>query len=107
MSTDAQESLTRLLLEYTDQADHNLMMEMLVSAQKGLTEGANDFADKASHVVQPGDLTGYLRCYPLAHALIGLTKFTELNKDSEVTRNLLKLLLASLENPDKVKKTLH
>ncbi|MDD7804529.1 MAG: hypothetical protein PUP46_02940 [Endozoicomonas sp. (ex Botrylloides leachii)] len=103
MLIDNQEYLTRLLFEYTEQTDHNLMMEMLVSAQKGLTSGASNFADKASYVTQPKDLMGYLKCYPLAHALLALTQFNELNKNTEVTRNILKLFLDSLDNPEKAK----
>ncbi|MDP0590286.1 MAG: hypothetical protein QS748_14295 [Candidatus Endonucleobacter bathymodioli] len=97
MSTQLQKSLARLLLAYSDKAEYNLVMEMLVSAQKGLTEGANDFADKAAYSAQAEGIKSYLRCYPLAHILIGITSFNELNKDTSIIRKIIDLLLDNLE----------
>ena len=107
MSNDTQESLSRLLLEYTDQMDYNLTMDMLESAQRGLTEGASDFADKITDVIAARELADYLRCYPLAHALIGLTKFNELNKNTEISRKIMTVMLDLMDEVDRKKKTLH
>ncbi|MDP0561416.1 MAG: hypothetical protein QS721_03395 [Candidatus Endonucleobacter sp. (ex Gigantidas childressi)] len=106
MPTQLQESLAQLLSAHSDTADYNMIMEMLASAQKGLTEGANDFTDKAAYTLQPADIKSYLRCYPLAHTLIGITSFNELNKDTHIIRKILELLLDNLEaEPSKADST--
>lgn len=101
-----QESLARLLLEYNDLPDGQPLRDMVAAAQSGFTKGANEFVDLALESVKPSEMKGYLRIYPLAQILIGIIKYHELNRDTDMIRNIVETLLDSLEEQDR-NTTLH
>ena len=106
MSIQSQEYLARLLKEYSNQSELEDLNPLLTSAMSGLTQGANEFVEQISKTLQPNDLKNAIQCYPMAHVLVGMIKFYELNKDTRILRELTNSLLDSLEI-DKENNTLH
>ena len=106
MSQLTQESLSHLLMELLNSNDNDHTMDMLNTAHRAFTKGANEFVDTTGQQLQPDDLKEHLKIYPLAQILIGIIRFYELNKDTEVVRDLVLDLLESLESP-KYQATIH
>ncbi len=106
MSNYSQEYLTHLLKECSIQPDSVCIDILIKSALSGLTHGANNFLDQSAKMMQPADLKNHLQCYPAAHILVGIIKFYELNKDTQIIRDLINSLLDSIE-AEKNNKTLH
>ena len=98
MPTETKSALTRLLLEFSDQAGLNVTQAMLEAAQKGLTVGANECVETVGKGSQPAERKQFIQCYPLAHALLGLATFIELNKDTDVARHLTNAFIDALEH---------
>lgn len=96
-----QESLARLLIKYNGLPDSEPLRELVAAAQSGFTQGANEFVDQALQSVEPQEIKGYLRTYPLAQVLMGIIKYHELNRDTQVIRNVVETLLDSLEEQDR------
>ncbi|MFK0571762.1 hypothetical protein [Endozoicomonas sp.] len=98
MSHNNEESLNTLLQTLMDNADDHSVMDLLESANKGFTLGANDFVDQATGKQSPVDIKNNLRTYPLAQILISVVKYHELNKNTDIIRKTVLALLDSLEN---------
>lgn len=98
MHTDSEDALVKMLLGCTHESDHAIIMKMIETADHSLTIGANEFVDSISKTLQPGDIKDYIRCYPLAHMLIGITHFYRLNKDLTPVQQVLDNLLTALQN---------
>ncbi|KEI69953.1 hypothetical protein [Endozoicomonas elysicola] len=93
-----EEQLNTLLQSLMDGTDDQSMMDLLESAHKGFTLGANDFVDQATGKLSPADIKNNLRAYPLAQILISIVKYHELNKNTDIVRKTVLALLDSLEN---------
>lgn len=106
MTTPVQENLARLLLEMNDLDDSAPISDLLDSASTGTTHGANHFVENGGQSIQPADLKSYLRCYPMAQAMVAIMKHYDLNRDTEVIRNTVEVLLDMLEEQDR-NETLH
>ena len=96
MPNNKEEMLNTLLLSLVDNKDDNTITDLLESAHKGFTVGANDFVEKPSSRRSPVDLKSNLRTYPVAQILISIIKYHELNKDTDVIRKTVLSLLDSL-----------
>ena len=106
MTQYSEETLSHLLLELLDESETEHTMEMLHTAHNAFTQGVNDFADTSGKDLQPDDLKNHLQIYPLAPILIGIVRYYDMNKDTEVIRDIVLELLDSLETP-KHKATVH
>ena len=106
MSQITQENLSHLLLELLDEAETEHTMDMLQAAHNAFTQGANDFVESTGKSLQPEDLKSHLQVYPLAQILISIVRYYDMNKDTEVVRDIVLDLLDSLETP-KYKATVH
>ena len=106
MSQLTQETLSHLLLELLDESEADHTLEMLRTAQSAFTQGANDFVESTGKALQPDELKRHLQIYPLAQILIGIIRFYEINKDTEIVRDIVLELLETLETP-KHKATIH
>ncbi len=106
MSQISHEALNELLLELLDETASDSTMDMLQIAHNSFTQGANDFVDSSGKDLQPTDLKNHLQIYPLAQILIGIIRFHELNKDTEIVRDLVLEVLETLETP-KYQATVH
>ncbi|WP_263080921.1 hypothetical protein [Endozoicomonas sp. Mp262] len=98
MPTYSEDALVQMLMDYASDADHEIMMKMLEAADQSLTTGANQFVDYASKALQPSDIKDYIRCYPLAHILIGITQFRKLNKGIDIKELLAAIPVTSIKS---------
>lgn len=106
MSQFTQETLSELLLELLDEAETEHTRDMLHTAHNAFTQGVNDFVETSGKKLQPDDLKSHLQIYPLAQILIGIVRFYEVNKDTEIVRDIVLELLDTLETP-KSQATIH
>ncbi len=97
MPGNKEETLKSILLSFIPKKDDSSITELLESAHKGFTVGANDFVERASNRDSAVDIKNNLRTYPLAQLLISIVKYHELNKDTDVIRRTALALLDSLE----------
>ncbi|WP_066016399.1 MULTISPECIES: hypothetical protein [Endozoicomonas] len=98
MSHNNEEQLNTLLQSLMDSTSDRSMMDLLESAHKGFTQGANDFVEHATGNLSPADIKNNLRTYPLAQILISIVKYQELNKNTDIVRKTVLALLDSLED---------
>ena len=98
MSYNNKEQLQALLLLLTENDNESSMIDLLESAHKGFTLGANDFVEQTEGKQSPSDLKSNLQVYPLAQILISIIKYYELNKTTDTVRKIVTDLLDSLEN---------
>ncbi|WP_257294214.1 hypothetical protein [Endozoicomonas sp. YOMI1] len=96
-SHNNEEPLNTLLQSLMDSTDDRSTMDLLESAHKGFTRGANDFVEQATGNMSPADIKNHLRTYPLAQMLISIVKYHELNKNTDIIRKTVMALLDSLE----------
>ena len=97
MSQYFQEPVRHLLQELIEQSESDHMLDMLDTANRSFTEGINQFLETSGKNMQPEDIKSYLRIYPLAQALISITKFYEVNHDTDILQNTIAELLHRLE----------
>ncbi|USE36486.1 hypothetical protein [Endozoicomonas sp. SCSIO W0465] len=98
MSHYNEEQLNTLLQSLMDSTDNRSMMDLLESAHKGFSRGANDFVELATGNMLPADIKNNLRIYPLAQILVSIVKYHELNKNTDIIRKTVLALLDSLED---------
>ncbi|MGB0359869.1 MAG: hypothetical protein ACPGEF_00430 [Endozoicomonas sp.] len=93
-----EEMLQQLIQPLIENAPDHSLTDMLDSAHKGFTHGANDFVEQqATENMTPACIKKNLRSYPLAQILISIIKYHELNKDTEIIRQTVLAILDSLE----------
>ncbi|WP_163370316.1 hypothetical protein [Endozoicomonas acroporae] len=97
-SHNNEEPLSTLLQSLMDSADNRSTMDLLESAHKGFTQGANDYVEGATGKISPADIKNHLRIYPLAQMLISIVKYHELNKNTDIIRQTVMALLDSLDD---------
>jgi hypothetical protein len=100
MTTHLQESLAEMLLGFHDLEDLEQIKALVESAHNGAATGANHFVENSGKAIQPQDLKSYLRCYPLAQAMVAIIRHYELNRDIDTLRVVLESLLEGLEEKD-------
>ncbi|OED42678.1 hypothetical protein ACH42_11815 [Endozoicomonas sp. (ex Bugula neritina AB1)] len=99
MSQITQEALSHLLLELLNETETEHTKDMLETAHNAFTQGANDFVDTSGKKLQPDDLKSHLKIYPLAQILISIVRYYEINKETEIVRDIVLDLLDTLETP--------
>ncbi|WP_257284758.1 hypothetical protein [Endozoicomonas sp. SESOKO1] len=95
---NSEEPLNTLLRSLMESTDERSVMNLLESAHKGFTQGANDFVEQATGNMPPADIKNHLRTYPLAQMLISIVKYHELNKNTDIIRKTVMAVLDSLED---------
>ena len=98
MPHNNEEQLNALLQSLINSADDRSIVDLLESAHKGFTGGANDFVHQATGKMSPADLKNNLRIYPLAQILISIVKYHELNKNTDIIRKTVLALLDSFDS---------
>ena len=94
------ENLAEMLFGFHNLEDMDQLKALVESAHKGTAAGANHFIENAGKSVQPGDLKDYLRCYPLAQAMVAMIRHYELNRDTETLKVVLEALIDGLDEAD-------
>ncbi|WP_299729580.1 hypothetical protein [uncultured Endozoicomonas sp.] len=98
MSDNNEETMFQLLHSLMGKTPDHSLTDLLESAHKGFTHGANDFVEQAAGNMQPVEIKNNLRSYPLAQILVSIVKYHELNKDTDIIRETVLATLECLEN---------
>lgn len=97
MSQQFQEPVKELLQSLMENTESELMMDMLEAANQSFIDGINDFLEKSGKKIQPAELKSFIRIYPMAQVLISITKYHELNQDTDALENTIFELIHSLQ----------
>ncbi len=100
MTTHLQDNLAEMLFGFHNLEDIDQLKELVGAANKGTATGANHFIEVTSESIKPDDLKDYLRCYPLAQAMVSMIRHYELNRDVDTLRIVLEAVIDGLEEAD-------